>query len=144
MNANNIATIRKKKGMTQEELAQALSINVITLSRWENGLFEPRISFIKKICEVLGCSESELLNGSSKQNWELKLLINCGQATSKGVIDLTGKTSTATLEISDVAMGITLSASYDLWEDYEKFEGLIAQLRKKRSVGLRTRRENWE
>jgi transcriptional regulator with XRE-family HTH domain len=35
----------------------------LTISRWENGHREPRASDIQKLCEVLGVSESELLNG---------------------------------------------------------------------------------
>ena len=41
-----------------------MSISTVTLSRWENGLFEPKVSMIKKLCEILSCTEDELLNGS--------------------------------------------------------------------------------
>ena len=40
-------------------------------------------------------------------------------------------------------MGLTLSASYDLWEDDAKFENLLEQIRHKRAVGLKIRREEW-
>lgn len=139
LDGKNIAVIRKQKKMTQEELAHALSINAVTLSRWENGHFEPKVSILKKLCEVLGCTETELLNGPASQNWELRLVVS-----KEGVIDMTGTTSTATLNIGDTAMGITLSAGYELWEDDAKFEELISQLRRKRQLGLRTRREGWE
>ena len=62
MDGRNIAVIRKKRKITQEELAQALSINTVTLSRWENGHFEPKASMIKKLCEMLSCTESEGLS----------------------------------------------------------------------------------
>ena len=65
MNGKNIAVLRKKRGIRQEELAQLLEINTATLSRWENGHFEPNATSIKKLCEVLHCTESELLNGPS-------------------------------------------------------------------------------
>lgn len=65
LNGKNITSIRKAKGITQEELAQALSITTVTLSRWENGHFEPKASMLKKLCEILGCTESELLSDTA-------------------------------------------------------------------------------
>lgn len=53
------------------------------------------------------------------------------------------KKSSAVLNIGDDAMAITLSAPYELWEDDVKFEELLADLRKKRATGLKTRREDW-
>ena len=78
MSGKNIAILRKKRGIKQEELAEILSINTATLSRWENGHFEPNASTIKKLCEILHCTESEILNGlddgqvkvTLSYNWE--------------------------------------------------------------------------
>lgn len=77
MNGKNLAIIRKKRGLTQEELARLLSISNVTLSRWETGLFEPNASTMRKLCEILHCTEAEILNGSDEQikvtlsyNWE--------------------------------------------------------------------------
>ena len=77
MNGKNLAIIRKKRGLTQEELAKLLSISNVTLSRWETGLFEPNASTMRKLCEILHCTEAEILNGSDEQikvtlsyNWE--------------------------------------------------------------------------
>ena len=36
-----IAFNRKKKGYTQEQLAEKLGVTNKTISRWENGHFEP-------------------------------------------------------------------------------------------------------
>ena len=136
--------LRRKIGITQTQLGNLTGIDSNMISRYERGTAIPSLDTIKKLALGLGVTVDELLNGPAKQDWELKLLVTRGEATSKGVIDLTGKTTTATLELSDLAMGITLSAGYDLWEDDEKFEGLIEQLRKKRATGLKTRREDWE
>ena len=90
MDGKNIVKIRRQRGITQEELAQALSVNTTTLSRWENGHFEPKASMLRGICEVLGCTESELLNGQSPDEWELRVLVN-----KKGVetVDMTASKS---------------------------------------------------
>ena len=87
MDGKSIAAIRKKRKITQEELAQALSVNTITLSRWENGHFEPKASMIKKLCEVLCCKESELLNGSQEDKVELVLSWNW-EDMKKGEINM--------------------------------------------------------
>ncbi len=120
-----------------------MSITTVTLSRWENGHFEPKASVIKRLCEVLNCTEAELLNGSTSQEWELKLLVSKSGIQEGGTVDMTGSGSTATLNIGDTAMGITLSAPYELWEDDAKFEALLEDLRRKRATGLKTRREGW-
>ena len=58
-----ISEIRKSKNLTQEELAEELGINNRTISRWENGKNMPDISLYKPLCEILGISIEELVNG---------------------------------------------------------------------------------
>ena len=141
MKPKMLAYFRKKRGIEQARLAEKLDVHVITISRWERGISEPRASEIAKLCEVLGVSEAELLRGPAEDVWELKLIFD---REEKGVMDLTqGATSSATLEIGDNGMGITLSGAFPLWEDDEKFEDLISQLRKKRATGLKARKEGW-
>ena len=89
MEGRNIAELRKQKGMTQEELAHLLSITTVTLSRWENGHFEPKASVIKKLCEVLGCTESELLNGPSDGKVKITLVYDWDKM-KEGSIDMNG------------------------------------------------------
>ena len=143
MNGENIAIIRKKRGIRQEELAHILAINTATLSRWENGHFEPNATAIKKLCDALHCTESELLNGTTTQGWDLRLITPKEARNMIGTMDLTGQKATASLAMSDTAMGLALSAGYDLWEDDSKFEELIEQLRHKRASALKLRKESW-
>ena len=77
-----IKEYRKRKNLTQAELAERLGVYENTLRRWENGEFDPRSNDLLKLCEVLGCTESELLNGSGQQEFEVKILM--------GVKSLTG------------------------------------------------------
>ena len=90
MNGENIAVIRKRRGITQEELAQMLSVNTITLSRWENGHFEPKASMINKLCKVLHCTETELLNGTENSCSKVTLSYDW-EKFDKGDVDMTGK-----------------------------------------------------
>jgi transcriptional regulator with XRE-family HTH domain len=45
----------------------------MTIRRWETGLREPRASDIQKLCEVLGVSEAELLNGPTDEGYTVTL-----------------------------------------------------------------------
>lgn len=89
MNGQNIAILRKRKGINQEELAHMLFINVATLSRWENGHFEPKASVIKRLCEVLGCTESELLSGPDDGKIKITLVYDWSHM-KEGSIDMNG------------------------------------------------------
>lgn len=87
LDGKKIAAMRKQKRMTQEDLAHALSINVVTLSRWENGHFEPKVSVIRQLCEVLGCTESELLNGPDDGQMKITLVYDW-EKMKEGKIDM--------------------------------------------------------
>ena len=58
-----IAEKRKEKNMTQEQLAEKLGVTNRSVSRWENGKTMPDYSLFPAICETLGVSISELLEG---------------------------------------------------------------------------------
>ena len=67
MNQENIgkfiAECRKNKNMTQQELADMLNVTNRAISNWENGRRMPDVSFFKPLCEILGISVNELING---------------------------------------------------------------------------------
>ena len=58
-----IRTLRKRKGLTQEQLAEHLGISVMTVRRWEWGERTPDVDSLQKISGVLGVSVSDLLTG---------------------------------------------------------------------------------
>ena len=55
---------RKELGMTQKEFAQRLFVTDSAVSKWERGLAYPAITLLQSICQVLQCSEKELLSSS--------------------------------------------------------------------------------
>lgn len=57
----NIKTIRKQRGLSQEELAIRLHVVRQTVSKWEKGLSVPDSDMLVKIAEVLEVSIGELL-----------------------------------------------------------------------------------
>ena len=62
----NIQTIRKHRGMKQQELADAIGINMQSLSKIERGVNYPTFDTLEKIMDVLGVTPNELLSGEWK------------------------------------------------------------------------------
>lgn len=58
---NNIKTIRKTKGLSQEELAIKLNVVRQTISKWEQGLSVPDSEMLISISEILETPVSTLL-----------------------------------------------------------------------------------
>ena len=58
-----IANLRKKKKLTQEELAEKLGVNSRTVSRWENGINMPDLSLFPLLSKELDISINELISG---------------------------------------------------------------------------------
>ena len=61
MLSENIKTIRKSKGLSQEELAIKLNIVRQTISKWENGLSVPDSDMLITLSEALETPVSTLL-----------------------------------------------------------------------------------
>lgn len=62
MNINEkIYTLRKQRGLSQEELANELNVSRQTVSKWELGESTPDFDKIVPLCEVFGISTEELL-----------------------------------------------------------------------------------
>ena len=64
MFSDNLKTIRKAKGYTQEELAIKLNVVRQTVSKWEKGLSAPDADVLSKIADVLDTKVSVLLGGA--------------------------------------------------------------------------------
>ena len=73
---DKLRNIRKKMSLRQDELANMVGVVTKTLQRWEYGETTPRADDIAKLCEALYVTESELLNGTSDETRELKLILD--------------------------------------------------------------------
>ena len=58
-----IADCRKRKNLTQMQLAEKLGITDKAISKWERGIAMPDSSIMLKLCDILGISVNELLSG---------------------------------------------------------------------------------
>ncbi|MBQ9991865.1 MAG: helix-turn-helix transcriptional regulator [Firmicutes bacterium] len=60
--------LRKKKGLTQEELAEFLYVSRTAISKWESGRGYPSIDSLKAISSFFSVSIDELLSGDELLN----------------------------------------------------------------------------
>ena len=65
---NRIMNLRKKKSLSQQELANNLFVTDKTISSWEKNRTEPGLEMIIKLSEVLDCSASYLIYGDINKN----------------------------------------------------------------------------
>ncbi len=68
-----IAMKRKEKNLTQEQLAEKLGISNKTISKWENGKCMPDYSIVKPLCQELGITITELMDGEIKENNSIRI-----------------------------------------------------------------------
>ena len=68
-----IAELRKEKNMTQRNLADKLGVTDRAISKWENGRGLPDVSLMKPLCEILGISVTELLNGERTKETDVQV-----------------------------------------------------------------------
>ena len=54
--------LRKRKGFTQEELAEALYVSRTAVSKWESGRGYPNIDSLKAIAKYFAVTVEELLS----------------------------------------------------------------------------------
>lgn len=70
-----LQTLRKEKGMTQEQLAEQVGVSRRTLSRWETGSNVPDLDILIELSDYYSVDLREILSGerkSEQMNEELK------------------------------------------------------------------------
>ena len=65
MLGENIRILRKRKGYSQETLAQQLHVVRQTVSKWEKGLSVPDAQMLSRLAELLEVSVSDLLGSKA-------------------------------------------------------------------------------
>jgi len=71
--ARFILECRKKKNLTQQDLADMLYVSANAVSKWERGICLPDVTTFDKIAEVLGISVAELVMGEKISKKDSKI-----------------------------------------------------------------------
>ena len=78
-----LETARRAKGLTQEELAEAVGIRQAALSRYENETRDPDEEVLARIADVLGLrSTSSGMPARCGARWRLTLICDGGRPQS--------------------------------------------------------------
>ena len=59
--SDNMARLRRSRGLSQREAAAGLGVSQALLSHYENGVREPGLGFVVRVCDYYGVSADELL-----------------------------------------------------------------------------------
>ena len=65
-----IAECRRKKNMTQQDLAEKIGVSDRTIGNWENGRNMPDLSLFKPLCAELDITLNDLLSGEVVKSTE--------------------------------------------------------------------------
>lgn len=84
---NKILQLRKKNGLSQEQLGEAVDVTRQTISNWELGETTPNPEQLKSLSKALNISIDELLNNNIKDILETKVnMINGNVIKSNNLI----------------------------------------------------------
>lgn len=62
-----IASLRRGKGLTQDELSEMMGVSPQAVSKWENDQSCPDITSLPQLAEILGITVDELLSGKKAE-----------------------------------------------------------------------------
>ncbi len=68
----NLKSLRKKKGLTQQQLADKLEIKRSLIGAYEEDRAEPKYDLLKRIADLFELSMDELVNDKINENWKPK------------------------------------------------------------------------
>lgn len=84
-----IASLRKEKGLTQEQLAKEIFVTEKAVSKWECGNGFPDTSNLQRLSNCLGVSVNELLSGE-----KLTTPAECIEKADKNLLEAIKKSAT--------------------------------------------------
>ena len=121
-----IRAVRKKKGLTQTELGNAVGVEIKTIHRWEKGERTPRVEELKRLAKALNVDVNELLNGPAAKKIEINLIF--GSMPEKGEIDMSENGNKFDLFMNkDGALGIRGAGNFKSLDDIMKFGADIVE-----------------
>ena len=133
MFGENLKTLRKQKGFSQEELATRLHVVRQTISKWEKNLSVPDADTLIRLAEILEVSVSELL-GANIENEKIaitleqviSMVLDCVEKTNQTYVDELKKKGEFTKEASEEAFKICKETALAmLSEDAKKIIAMV-------------------
>lgn len=133
----NLKALRKKAGLTQEELADRLGVANKTISNWELGNSIPTVDDVKKLADALHVSEQQLLSPDNEASrWVLSIKVVPDFDVEEVISMHKGTPNVSDLNLHKDGATLVLSGSYEMWTNKDNLQNLIEQLQK--AAGLIT------
>lgn len=81
--SENIRSIRKTKGMTQEALAEAMGVSTASVSKWETGQSAPEVEMLLELADYFEVSVDTLLSHTVSPDRKQRLLDRMEKASEE-------------------------------------------------------------
>ena len=105
-----IARKRRELNLTQAQLAERLGISSKSVSKWERGKCMPDYSIVNELCDALGITVSELLDGEENERENLRMYDNAQMIAMLARIQRLENQRVTIIGIILIVMGISLLA----------------------------------
>ena len=80
-----LKTLRKEKGLTQEQLGEKVGVTNKTVSRWETGNYMPPVECLSILSDLYGVSINEIISGKRLDSDEFT---EAAEDNLKGALEL--------------------------------------------------------
>ncbi|MBQ4400971.1 MAG: helix-turn-helix transcriptional regulator [Synergistaceae bacterium] len=137
---SRLKSLRKKAGLTQEELAEAIGVHSVTVSQWESDTYLPKTQNIKALAKALGVPENDLLNDTSPdgESGEWTIRINVADKFTLEVVDLKGNIQpVAQITATPDGLAFTIKAPWNMVEQKAGLEKLFKRILKESYPAMR-------
>ena len=129
MFGENLKTLRKNKGITQEELAVRLNVVRQTISKWEKGQSVPDAEMLVKLAEFFEVPVSQLLGSRiepeaqpdalAEQLARINEQLVIKNQRAKRIWKIIGIIAACIIVANILLVGLLLLFSYSAYENYE-------------------------
>ena len=75
--SRTLSLLRQEKGISQRKAAAALGVSQALLSHYENGIREPGLAFVSRVCDYYRVSADFLLGRSSSRDGSIIEVRSC-------------------------------------------------------------------
>jgi transcriptional regulator with XRE-family HTH domain len=130
-----LAKLRKKRGLSQTGLGEALCLDGNSISRYERGVVKPSIEIANKIANFFDIAVDELLNGPTVEEFRVTLKY---VKTLEGVDEEMNMNGIALTIAEDGFVGVSGGKKFENYEDIEK---VVEVVRKRLTFGFEHRDE---